>query len=94
MGHSPIRKPKIVESSPGGLHSGTITCWPRVFLAYAHINKLMIIAKRENHTYRTYNKQQKGKLEPKNSLSCSYLQFHSSRYICQPIMLWLANNTL
>jgi len=38
-------------------------CGPRVFLVYAHINKLMIIAKRENHTYRTYNKQTKGKLE-------------------------------
>jgi len=25
MGHSPIIKPKTVESSPGGLRSGTIT---------------------------------------------------------------------
>ena len=37
-------------------------CLPRGVLAYAHINKLMIIAKRENHTHKTYNKQ-KGKLE-------------------------------
>jgi len=25
MGHSPMRKSKTVESSPDGLHSGTIT---------------------------------------------------------------------
>jgi len=42
-------------------------CWPRVFLASTHTNTLMIIAKREDPTYRTYNKQQKGNLEPKNS---------------------------
>jgi len=52
MGHSPIIKPKIVESSLGGLRSGTIT-------------SLMIIAKRENHTYGKYNKQHKGKLKPR-----------------------------
>jgi len=52
MGHSPTRKPKTVESNPDGLRSGTITSLltPGV-LASAHINKLMIIAKREEpHT--------------------------------------------
>jgi len=39
-------------------------CWPLGFLTFAHINKSMIIAKRENHTNKTYNKQ-KGKLEQK-----------------------------
>jgi len=29
-------------------------CWPQGVLASAPINKLMIIAKRENHTHRTY----------------------------------------
>jgi len=60
MGHSPIIKSKIVESSLGGLRSETIiSLLTRVFLASAHINKLMIIAKRGNHTYKTYIKQQR-----------------------------------
>jgi len=78
MGHSPTIKPKAVESSLGG---------PRVFLTSAHINKLMIIAKRENHTYGTYNKQQKGKLERKTYLSYNYIILHSQIYTHHPIML-------
>jgi len=31
--------------------------WPRGVLASAHINKLMIIAKRETHTHNKQNKQ-------------------------------------
>jgi len=31
----------------------------------------MIITKGENHTYKTYNTQQKGKLERKIVLSCN-----------------------
>jgi len=34
-----------------------LSCLPRGVLASAPINKLIIIAKRENHTHRTYNKQ-------------------------------------
>jgi len=59
MGHSPITKPKAVESGPG---ESSLPCWPRVPLASAHINKLMIIAKGEEPHTRQLNKQQ-GKLE-------------------------------
>jgi len=59
MGYNPK-----VNSEKGGVlpkmsyaTESPLPCWPRGVLASAHINKLMIIAKRENHTHRTYNKQ-------------------------------------
>jgi len=61
MDHSPIRKLKTVNPTQVGYAAKPPSpWWPRVFLTSSHINKLMIIAKRENHTYRTYNKQTKG----------------------------------
>jgi len=66
MGHSPKRKAqaKGIQPKVGYAAESPFPCWPRGFLTSAHINKLMIIAKRENHTSKTYNKQ-KGKLEQK-----------------------------
>jgi len=45
--------------------------WPRGVLIYAHINKLMIIAKEENHT-QTHKQNRKDKLEWKNILSYNW----------------------
>jgi len=46
MGHSPSKRHK--KNSPSPVDYATEPsppCWPRLFLAYAHINKLIIIAK-------------------------------------------------
>jgi len=54
----------------------------------------MIIAKRENHTYRTYNKQQKGKLEWKivyHTITCYFIV--QAVYVIQTCYD-LSNNTL
>jgi len=55
-----------VNSEKGGVRpkmsyatESLLPYWPRGVLAYAHINKLMIIAKRENHIHKTYNKQKR-----------------------------------
>jgi len=55
MGHSPITKPNTVESSQVGYAAKpSPPCWSRVFLASAHINKLMIIVKEKTtHTVHT-----------------------------------------
>jgi len=50
MGYSPKEnsdKQDLIQDELGVL---ALPCWPREVLASAHINKLMIIAKRENHT--------------------------------------------
>ena len=63
MGHNPIIKPKAGESVQAYYATGSsLPYWPRVPLAFAHINKLMIIAKEEEpHTRQPTSKQ--GKLE-------------------------------
>jgi len=58
MGYSPIIKPKAEESVQADYAAGSsFPCWPRVPLASAHINKLMIIAKEEEPHTRQPNKQ-------------------------------------
>jgi len=48
MGLSPKIKIRWAASNPYSyVVELSFPCWPRVFLASAHINKLMIIAKRE-----------------------------------------------
>jgi len=51
MGHSPKRRHE--KRNPTQLDyaaESPFPCWSRGVLASAHINRLMIIAKRENHT--------------------------------------------
>jgi len=51
MGCGPKRK--IANQDPaqaGYAAESPFSCWPRKPLSYAHINKLMIIAKEKNHT--------------------------------------------
>jgi len=63
MYHSPIVRPKVGESVQADYAAGSsLPCWPRVPLAFAHINKLMIIVKEEEPHTRQSNKQH-GKLE-------------------------------
>ena len=63
MGHGPKRKTtKRDPAQAGYVAESPFPCWPRGFLASAHINKLMIIAKEKTTPDETYNKQ-KGKLE-------------------------------
>jgi len=58
MGHSLIIKPKAGELVQADYAAGSsLPCWPRVPLASAHINKLMIIAKGEEPHTRQPNKQ-------------------------------------
>jgi len=65
MGHSPKKKPtKQKPAQAGYIAESSFPCWPRVPLASAHINKLMIITKGEEPHTRQPNKQ-KGKLEYK-----------------------------
>jgi len=59
------QRSQVAESS--------LPCWPRVPLASAHINKLMIIAKGERPHTKQSNKQ-KGKLEWKtidHTITCN-----------------------
>jgi len=65
MGHNPTRKP-IVERSRE-LSSGTITSLMTTGVPHIYSHQQVDDHhKGENHTYKTHNKQQKGKLEPKN----------------------------
>jgi len=56
-------------------------CWPRWVLASAHINKLMIIVKREDHTHNNQTSKVYARVE--NGLSYNYMHFHNPRCICQ-----------
>ena len=47
--------------------------------------------KKKKPHHRTYNKQQKGKIEPKLVLSYNQIYFHSPIYIHHPSMLWPSN---
>jgi len=67
MGRGPKKSPtKNKTSAPAQMDYAAESpspCWPREPLVYAHINKLMIIAKEKYHTQD--NQTTKGKLEPK-----------------------------
>ena len=87
MGHSLERKPKVRRSrwlSSGTIASLMTTDVPRI-CSHQQVDDHR---KRENHTYKTHNKQQKGKLEPKVILSWSQAYFHSQQHIHHPSMLW------
>ena len=66
MGHSPRESPNKTWSLIQADYAAesSLPCWPRVPLASAHINKLMIIAKGEEPHTKQPNKQH-GKLEYK-----------------------------
>jgi len=88
--HGPYPKKKAQSSKiqPRWLTSGTITSLlttsvPCIY-SYQQVDDH---PKRENHRYKTYNKQQKGKLELKVILSCNQVYFHSQLLIHHPSML-------
>jgi len=96
MGYNPkieLRNKRIRPKTSYAAKSPSLW-WPRGVLTYAHINKLMIIAKGEkSHTNTQPNR--KGKLEQKKKvLSYNCIQFKRQRYINHTSMWWPTNQTL
>jgi len=77
MGHSPKRKPTWRNPAQAGYAAESpFPCWPLGFHTSTHINKLMIIAKKKNHT-QTY-KQVEGQASVKDSYIITLnMQFQS-----------------